>query len=653
MATLANDERDGISRGIVKYTSRDYLSIIDDLIEGTKVLTDLWTPKGDTAKALWKPEATADPGYVLMTHLASVADMLGINTDIQANELYAPSVQQRKNAEKIFGLIGYDLGFWTAARTEVTFQNNTSEEIVVDFGFNGSNFCTMNAYTDITNTSRVITYNILPLTNTYGALETRSRRAVLTENVNIFADTDEVHIPSGGSVTRVAIEGELRSYSISVEKVKANNYVINIPSQHLDTTAVWVKAKSSLSSDEFLSTQWLQCTSPAEFIQPEPRFAVTYDSYSNAQIKISNYLNQLQNYEGNWLVVYWIDCSGIIGCVGKDVLTNFIPAKTQNIPDDFEAFSISNLSNTVELPHTHTVSGKSPETAKEAYVNSRNYINTYDSLVTLPDFNRFLRREAGVDTGLVIDCQKALEINMAIYNDENLTTAQKAKKYITNYDFPEGDDIFDWGEVLNLGFDPTDPQKFVFAANFARYTAMCFAVHNDYKASVWGQGQTSTAQIQNSPKFTRYKPPQQFINNVIRDYDPLQTMTVELSFGYTRLFPFYIVGTITPVKSVTEDVASLLIKKVKEALALHFAPVNRVYGEMPTLMEIIDVIEGADDRIRHFDPGSVLTGNYGIIWQDCDIDYFNAISLPLYSDPGESVDNIRIHPTYIVKPSKY
>ena len=653
MTTSANDERDGISRGIVKYTSRDYLSILDDLIEGTKILTDLWNPKGDTAKALWKPEATADPGYVLMTHLASVADMLGINTDIQANELYAPSVQQRKNAEKIFGLIGYDLGFWTAARTEVTFQNNTSEEIVVDFGFNGSNFCTMNAYTDITNTARVLTYNILPMTNSYGALETRSRRSVLTENLNIFADTDEVHIPSGGSVTRVAIEGELRSYSISVEKIKANNYIINLPSQHLDTTAIWIKAKSSLSSPEFLTTQWIQCTSPAEFIQPEPRFAVTYDSYSNAQIQISNYLNQLQNYDGNWLTVYWIDCSGIIGCVGKDVLTNFIPAKTQNIPDDFEAFSISNLSNTVELPHTYTVTGKSPETAKEAYVNSRNYINTYDSLVTLPDFNRFLRREAGVDTGYVIDCQKALEINLAIYNDENLTTSQKAKKYITNYDFPEGDPIFDWGEVLNLGFDPTDPQKFVFAANFARYTAMCFAVHNDYKASVWGQGQTSVAQIQNSPKFVRYKPPQQFINNVIRDYDPLQTMTVELSFGYTRLFPFYIVGTITPVKNVTEDVAALIIKKVKEALALHFAPSNRVYGEMPTLLEIIDVIENADDRIRHFDPGSVLTGNYGVIWQDCDIDYFNAISLPLYKDPGESSDNIRIHPTYIIKPKNY
>ena len=89
-----------------------------------------------------------------------------------------------------------------------------------------------------------------------------------------------------------------------------------------------------------------------------------------------------------------------------------------------------NLSNTIELPHTHTITGKSPETAKEAYMNSRNYINTWDSLITLPDFNRFLNREPGVDCGLVIDCQKALEINQAIANNDNLTDSQKTKMFL-------------------------------------------------------------------------------------------------------------------------------------------------------------------------------------------------------------------------------
>lgn len=624
------------SRGMVNYTSRDYNSLLQEFFKMVPTLTDLW-----------KPEADADPGIVLAKYLASVADMLGVNLDWLANEIYAPSVSQRKNAEKIFGLIGYELGFYTAARTECTFTNDSTVDMSIDFGFNGANFCTLNAYTDISGQSRVITYNVLPNTNKYGTTETRSRRQVLTENVDIFVETDEVLLKPGESVTRVAIEGELRNTSVSVRQVKENNYIITLPSQHVDTTAIWIKGRKTSSSGEFLQTQWIQCTSPAEFIQPEPRFSVTYDNYSNAQVQISNYLNQLENYDDNWLTIYWIDCSGVIGCVGENVLTNFLPAKSgQTISTESGDLTVSNLSNTIELPNTYTVTGKSPETAKDAYQNSRNYINTWDSLITLPDFNRFLLREPGVNTGVVIDCQKALEINLSIYNDENLTDTQKSKMYITNYDYPAGEPIFDWKNVLGLGFDPTNPQKYVFAANFKRYTAMCFAVANNFGDSNFGPGQTSEAQVRSETKFIRYKPPQLFIDAVKRDYRPLQAMSVDLQFGYARIFNFYCVGTIYPKKPVSTSVANNIIAKVKEALAMYFHPDNRNFGVKPTLMEVVDVIRNADSRIDYFDAGSTKTD--GIVWDKCDIEYFNYISFARYNDPGESSQNIRIAPNYVV-----
>ena len=93
-----------MKQGMLKYTSRDYDSIVAEFWDLVPKLTELW-----------KPEADADPGVVLGKYLASIADMLGINLDVLANELYAPSVTQRKNAEKIFGLIGYSLGWYTAA----------------------------------------------------------------------------------------------------------------------------------------------------------------------------------------------------------------------------------------------------------------------------------------------------------------------------------------------------------------------------------------------------------------------------------------------------------------------------------------------------------------------------------------------------------
>ena len=463
----------------------------------------------------------------------------------------------------------------------------------------------------------------------------------------MFALSDVVSLNPGESVTRIAIEGELRSYSVSVADIKANNYIITLPSQHLDTTAVWIKAKSALTADDYLSTQWIQCSNPSEFITPEPRFAVTYDNYSNAQIQISNYLNQLENYENNYLVIYWIDCSGVIGCVGEDVLTNLVFAKSTSI--DVSELTISNLSNTVELPHKNTITGKSPETAKEAYLNSRNYINTWDSLVTLPDYTRFLNREPGVDCGVVIDCQKALEYNLSVYHDEQLTAAQKAKMYITNYDFPCGEDVYDWSKVLNLGFNPSDPQKFVFAANFKRYTAMCFAIHNDFQNSSYGQGQTSKAQTSQTTNFIKYKPPAQFINGVIDDYRPLKAMSVDIQFGNARIFEFYIVGQIYTTEPVSKDVGDNILALVREALNLHFAPSNRSFGVKPTVMEIIKVVENGtgDGKIKEFDPGSPT--NNVITWRNCDPEYFNIISFAKYVDLGPASNNLRIAPECLIK----
>ena len=666
--------RSDTPKGMITYTSRDYNSIMKEFWGLVPKLTELW-----------KPEADADPGVVLGKYLASIADMLGVNLDWLANEVYAPSVTQRKNAEKLFDLIGYKLGWYTAARTEVTFTNNTDRTINLDFGFNGSNFCTLNAYTDITQQPRVITYNVLPLTNTYGYQDTRSKRQIVTEGIQIFADSDIVSLSPGESCTRVAVEGELRYYTVSVSDIKKNNHIIKLPSQHLDTTAVWIKTKSSLHDDKFIDTQWSQVSSAAEFTVPEPRFSVTYDNYSNAQIQISNYLNQLENYNDNYLVVYWMECTGVIGCVSANVLQNLLFAK-QNQQGDINTvdpksndLGISNLANTSEMPHTNTVTGKSPETAKEAYLNSRNYINTWDSLITLPDFNRFLLREPGIDCGVVIDCQKALEINLAIYKDKNLTKDQKSKMYITYHDFPESPDKykrFKWENILDIGFDPTAPDKFIFSANFKTYTAMCFPIYNEFNVSEYPETtyervrkttpaykKVASSNANYDYAFIGYQIPDDVKNAIIADYRPLQAMSVELQFGFARIFPWYVVGEIYPRNPVDKTTADNIISRVKEALAIYFSPANRKFGQKPTIMEVVEIIESTDSRIRYFDAGSL---KYPVInWGELervgmqeilvkyDIEYFNPISFARYQDLGSNLgikrSNIRIAPDWLIE----
>ena len=63
-------------------------------------------------------------------------------------------------------------------------------------------------------------------------------------------------------------------------------------------------------------------------------------------------------------------------------------------------------------------------------------------------------------------------------------------------------------------------------------------------------------------------------------------------------------------------------------------------------MEVVDVVRNADSKIDYFDVGSAKTP--GIVWDKCDIEYFNYISFARYNDPGESSQNIRIAPNYVV-----
>ena len=105
--------------------------------------------------------------------------------------------------------------------------------------------------------------------------------------------------------------------------------------------------------------------------------------------------------------------------------------------------------------------------------------------------------------------------------------------------------------------------------------------------------------------YLQYKPPLAFIDGVLDDFRPLQAMTVELEFGYARIFPWYVVGQIYPKNPMKPEDAENLVAIVKEKLAFAFSPANRKFGQKPTIMEVVEVIQNADDRIRYFDAGSL------------------------------------------------
>lgn len=109
-----------MANNILRYTSRDFESIKNDLIDAIPSLTSLWTSREE-----------GDPGIVLIKLMSALGDMLSFTFDKQALEYYAPTVTQRKNASKLFELIGYKMHWYQSALTTVTltYQANIDQFI--------------------------------------------------------------------------------------------------------------------------------------------------------------------------------------------------------------------------------------------------------------------------------------------------------------------------------------------------------------------------------------------------------------------------------------------------------------------------------------------------------------------------------------------
>ncbi len=104
----------------VSYTSRDYTSIRQDLLD----LIPLYAPE-------WTSRNPADFGIVLLELFAYVGDLINYNIDRSTNESFITTASQRDSVLQIASLLGYVPTQKTAASATLTFQNSTSNAITV------------------------------------------------------------------------------------------------------------------------------------------------------------------------------------------------------------------------------------------------------------------------------------------------------------------------------------------------------------------------------------------------------------------------------------------------------------------------------------------------------------------------------------------
>lgn len=568
----------------MKYTSRDVQSNISNLIEDIKSQTHLWQPGSE-----------ADPGMILLKALAANVDLLSFNLDTQVDEMYMQSATQIKSIRRLGVANGYQPPWYRAARTLLRIENTSDTDVILDFTLPGAAnnvcFASTNAYDNLTS----IPYFIIPK-GRIGDIDRPTIKAA--GSTNVLGPTDVIY--------RTAAQGILKSVIINPAMLNPDGRSVNsityrLPAQNIDGELIWVEEVSAGLDKS--ATNWLFDGAGNFIDNTAPYYQISVDDYNNIVVLFNEYINHTIQ-EKNLIRIYYLETYGTTGEISPNVLS-----LSSLDSESALKLKLTHPGNTLDIPDGSALTGRAPLTAHEAAEEARWYVNTNDSIITLKNFTAWLLRQPGISTGVAVDCQKALELNWAIYVDEDMAEELKDKKYILPGDSQQGYDFPNNVDVNGRVWDPIDSSELPFPHSFLVYKLMYFCIFNNF-LGYWNDGQNDIEAAEWNDEeptaehpYRRYRPSLVVRQMLANNYKTTQNLTCDIDFGYVRVFEWSVNGVIYTTQPVTQDDADNLVTIVMNALRLRFNAANMKMGELPRMMDVVNCVQSADSRIQYFDAG--------------------------------------------------
>ena len=370
----------------ISYTDKDYINILDDLINSIQGITQKWNTTD-----------VNDVGMVLVKLMAMLGDMLFYNLDMQTLEVYPSSVTERKNASTIFKLIGYKMRWYRSAVAQAnvvnTYTNSATIPRFCTFTTSDESitYCTFKQYELVSNTQNNGFETLIDLVQ--GVPVTPNR---VTNNP----------YPEAGKQWH-----SIYGYNYTVDDVIGNKIYLAytaVDQDHLilvdDTGEEWE-----------LRNNIYDTTAVGRFFE----FGV--DVNDRPYIELVDYWN---NFKVHKFKLFYIRSAGEAGQVYSNTLTR-VTGNIWSRSGTGKTASVYNVSTFLHINEQYASTlGFNPETPDEARKNSAYYINTLDTLITLADFERATMREVGVANVRATDLTNDPGVKKTFYlgdlNQDNL-----------------------------------------------------------------------------------------------------------------------------------------------------------------------------------------------------------------------------------------
>ena len=290
----------------------------------------------------------SDPGVLLLKLNALIADKNNYNIDKNILECFPSSVTQYGNARKIYDSLGYKMGWYKSATTQVGFQLknttdlNDDEPVVIDL------------FTQLTDDTKEISYITLQ-----GALLSKKYPNNII-NIDVIEGTlHDYEINGSTNITLLNLDDNLRLY-FNESRIAENGIYIKS-----NTDADWFNWKCV----DNIITYPLQSKVFEFGVLPN-----SDTCYIQFPTDIGNLVNTLE--------IKFIISNGVNGNIKANTLNQFVNNITYG--DGESAIVVNDKIRISQL--SGTTNGSDIETLEQAYNNYKKTVGTFNTLVTKKDY---------------------------------------------------------------------------------------------------------------------------------------------------------------------------------------------------------------------------------------------------------------------------
>ena len=353
----------------LSYTNKDFNAIYEELLEYTKKISYKWDPSSSDE---------SDPGLILLKLASIIGDKNNYNIDKNILELMPASVTQLPAAMQLFDQCGYTMRYYNSAEGYVNL--------------------TIKTHLGEADPNDVYQYKIPQFT-----------MFTDTDNSVVYTSTQALTVPVKTSISVPVIQGTITDYTIN------NDPLITI--QNLDSRNRLYFTETNIaengifittvdSNDPSITNYNLWKRVDNLYIYPRGTYCYKFGVSLDNSLCYIEFPEDIEILMGEGLNIKYILTDGLLGNVSTGRLNKFY-ADTKFTRVDRYGGNPEEVDAEADLVSIYNefsiLSGQDPESIDDAYINYRRTKDTFNTLVSLKDYNDYMVTNDMASNGFVCD----------------------------------------------------------------------------------------------------------------------------------------------------------------------------------------------------------------------------------------------------------